>query len=176
MSTKIGDLIALQYFSEFGKNKKLLTIYDMFKNGNTKYMSSYIDKTKVARVEKLKQEFANLEDENLSLSEQIKHDVRLTGYVQSTYDVDKRYAYVQEVDTKFAPRISMYCLQNGKISSIKIKKHVFKKNPISIGDVVYCKTFAQELSKKFVDNNWVPDGTMTWWLNDYEIKNPDILK
>jgi hypothetical protein len=70
----------------------------------------------------------------------------------------------------------MYCLQNGKISSIKIKKHVFKKNPISIGDVVYCKTFAQELSKKFVDNNWVPDGTMTWWLNDYEIKNPDILK
>ena len=175
MSTKIGDLIGLQYFSEFGKNKKLMSIYEMFRNGKTKYMSSYVEKTRIARIAMLREEFAKLKDENLSLEEQIKYDVRLTGYIQSTYNVDKRYACVQEVDTKFAPRISLYCLQNGKIASVKVKKQVFKKNPISIGDVVYCKSLVQELSKKFVDNNWVPDGTMTWWLNDYEIKNPAIL-
>jgi len=69
----------------------------------------------------------------------------------------------------------MYCLQNGKVSSIKIKKHVFKKNPLKVGDVIYGKDFKQELSKKFVDGNWIPDGTMTWWLNSYEIINPDDL-
>jgi DNA polymerase III alpha subunit len=176
MSKKIESLIGLHYFSEFGKNKKLLEIFKLFQSGDTKYQSTYAEKTKIKRIENLKNATKNLADENLSLEEQIKFDISLVGYLQSTYDVDKRYAYVQEADTKYAPRLNLYCLQNGKLSSIKVKKRIFNKKPIKAGDVIYCKKFSQEASKKMVEGEWVSDGTMTWWLNEYEIVDTKSLK
>ena len=38
----------------------------------------------------------------------------ILGYVQVTCDVDKRYVYIMDVNTKFAPRVECYCLANAK--------------------------------------------------------------
>jgi hypothetical protein len=176
MSTKIKDLISIQYFSEFGKNKKLSEIYELFRKSPNKYTMGLKDKTKEIRIANLKKIFSEIPNQNFSLTEQIKLDVELTGYIQSTYKVDKRYAYVQEVNTKYAPRTNLYCLANGKISSIKIKRNVFSKQKLNVGDVIYCEKFVLEPSKKLTDEGWVSDGTNTWWLDKYHITSPKIIE
>ena len=176
MSTKIKDLISIQYFSEFGKNKKLTEIYELFRKSPNKHTRGLKDKTKEIRIANLKKIFSEIPNQNFSLTEQIKLDVELTGYIQSTYKVDKRYAYVQEVNTKYAPRTNLYCLANGKISSIKIKRNVFSKQKLNVGDVIYCEKFVLEPSKKLTDEGWVSDGTNTWWLDKYHITSPKIIE
>lgn len=176
MSTKIRNLIDLQYFSEFGKNKKLAQIYELFKKSPNQYTKKLKDKSKEIRIANLKKIFLEIPDQNFSLMEQIKLDVELTGYIQSTYEVDKRYAYVQEVDTKYAPRINLYCLSNGKTFSVKIRRAKFSKQKLKAGDVIYGEQYNKEPSKKLVDGQWVPDGTMTWWLDKYRISSPNIIE
>jgi DNA polymerase III alpha subunit len=172
MSTKIRDLIGLQYFSEFGGNKKLITIFDLFKKSPNKYSKTLADKTKQKRITNLKLISADLLDENLPFEEQIETDLELTGNIQTTYDISKKYSYVLEVDTTYAPRLNLYCLANGKTASVKVRRKIWGQNKLKVGDIIYCDKFNLEPTKKMNEfGQFVPDGTNTWWLDKYTKKS-----
>jgi DNA polymerase III alpha subunit len=175
LSSKVEQLIMIKYFDEFGGNKKLYQIYKEFTEGKARYERKHTDKTKIKRVVLLKEYEASLPNESFHLQAQVNADREILGYVQATYDVSERYAYVMGIDTRYAPRIELYCLASGKTASIKVQHKIYDNDPFCIGDILYCKHFDKRNTTKFVDGKFEKiENDFTFWLDQYEvIKNFD---
>jgi DNA polymerase III alpha subunit len=171
MSSKLEELIRINYFDIFGGNKKLLEIYKEFTSGKARYSNKHKDDTKVKRLMAL-QEFANsLPDERMGVYEQITAENNILGNIHVTYpNIDKRFLYVLSVDTKFSPRIDVYCLATGKRDSIKIQKNIYDNNLFYGGEIVYGKHFIKKPLVKYVDGIFedVPD-QYQWWMDSYKV-------
>lgn len=73
----------------------------------------------------------NLENTNLKFNEQTKFEMEILGYINTTYpEIDRTICLVKDADTKFKPKVTLYCLQNGKEIECKIKKETFKNKPL----------------------------------------------
>jgi DNA polymerase III alpha subunit len=170
ISKKFEDLIRIDYFECFGKNKKLYLFFKEFTSGKLRYSSKHTEKTKLKRIEKLKKFFEELPDERMPFASQLEAEKEILGYIQTILPVDKKFVYVLELNEKFAPRVQLYCLHNGKISSLKIQRRIFENKVFYPGDILYCKNFIKKPSIKFSDGKYEEiDGEYTWWLDDYKI-------
>ena len=78
----------------------------------------------------------NTPNESLSIKEQVEFEYENLGYINMTYDVDKRMCYVLDVDTKYRPKVTLYCLNNAKQVDCKIYKEVFDKYLLKKGDII----------------------------------------
>jgi DNA polymerase III alpha subunit len=175
MSKKFIDLIKIKYFDNFGKNKKLLTFFEEFTKGKTRYSKTHSDKTKTKRVEELNKIWEELPDESLSIIEQIINEQEILGYITATYpDLSKKYVYVTETDVRFAPRLQCYCLANGTQASLKIQKRTFDNNPILAGDILHINKFEKKIAVKY--NNGIyeeQEGEYTWWISSCSVLSPE---
>ncbi len=177
LCSKIGDLIKIQYFDEFGNNGKLLRLYEEFTSGKNRYNKNHKEATKIKRIEALKQLETELPNEKLPLKEQMAFENEILGYVQATCNVDKRYVYIMDVNTKFAPRVECYCLHNGKSESMKIPKKVFNSNPIQKDDIIYINKCVAKPQKRFENGKFIDvEDTKEWWIEDYTIKTQEFNK
>jgi DNA polymerase III alpha subunit len=170
VSKKWETLIKIGYFSEFGKNKKLLLMFEEFVGGKFRYNKKLTDKSKDKRVPELKSIFENLPDESIGFYEQIQTDIEIFGYIQSTFKVNNHYAYVMEINEKYAPRLQVYSLAKGTQVSLKVQKRLFEQNIIRGGDVIYCDKFEKKPTVKMFDGKFVEiPNDYTWWLTQYHI-------
>ena len=188
---QLDILIQAQYFQEFGNNKKLLNVYEQFKN---LYGRKIIAKDKVKEfnipeyvfksdgvTETEKQfKFENICDilklierttpnESFGIKEQVSFEMDALGYISMTYDVDKKVCYVVDVDTKYTPRITLYCLNNGKSVICKINKTTFKNNPIKKGQVIKAIKFEERYKQVKVNDTWQKTNDKEWWLSAYKL-------
>ena len=186
---QLDILIKLQYFQEFGNNKKLSIIYDYFKN---LYGRKLIAKDKlqdfnipdyalklegILETEKqykfdnmcniLKLIEKNIPNESFDISEQVSFEMDALGYISMTYDVKKNICFVIDVDTKYTPRLTLYCLNNGKSVICKVNKNTFKNNPINKNDIIKAIKFEEKYKQILVDGNWKRSDTKEWWLVAY---------
>jgi DNA polymerase-3 subunit alpha len=165
-------LIVLNFFSEFGNNKKLLTLWKEFKEGKNKYSKNYAEKTKVKRIEELKKIEKELPNEKIPLCEQIMYEYELLGYPISTYDVPKQYSIVLELDKKYTPKVLLYNLNTGKIATVKVAQKLFNQNKFEVGDVLYITKFIKKPQVKYEDGQYIEiKGEFDWWIEKYEIKS-----
>ena len=195
-SKQMEILIQLQYFEEFGKNKKLLDIYKYFKDI---YGRKIIAKDKLEELNLTKEDIdgcyaketdkqyggidclkilSNVEkripDENIPIKEQISFEKDIVGYISATYDVDKKLCLVLKVDKKYSPKVDLYSLKSGKIVKCKINKLLFDDYPLKEGDVIKCISFMEKDTVKKQDGKWVKTGQKEWWLNAYKIEGDNL--
>ena len=178
-------LIYIQYFDNFGGNKKLYKFYKEFTGGKNRYSSRHTDKTKEKRLVALKEYWDSLQDENFDLSVQLSLEDDILGNIQAQYNIPKDYLYVMAVDLQYAPRATVYCLANGKINSIKIRKKVFDENVFYGGEVIKLNLskrsdgrllyFIKEPRRKYVGDGKYEDDLedFDWWAYKYDIISPD---
>ena len=196
-SRQMEILIKLQFFEEFGKNKKLLDTYNIFKKlygrktiakdkmdalgltvedidgcyeKETAKQYSGIDCLKL--LAKLTDRVPNV---SIPLSEQVTFEMDIVGYLSTVYDVDKTICLVEDVDAKYTPRIKIYSLGTGKEVACKINKYTFKDYPLKRGQIVKCGKFVERYKQKKTENGWENTNEKEWWLNSYELVNDLIL-
>lgn len=172
-------LIVLNFFSEFGKNGKLLKIYEEFEEGEHKYKKTYVTKTKIKRVDKLKEiygKYSKLE-KDIPISEQIMFEREHLGYVQTTFNIKDDYAIVVDIDKKYTPKLILYCFKTGEEKMYKMaKKHFYDKydnDLLVLGDVIKINKTTQKPRTRFVDGKFEPTGNMDDHLisiSKYKIK------
>lgn len=190
-SRQMEILIQLQYFDEFGKNKKLLETYRYFKNlygrktiakdkledlglipedivecfeKETEKQYTNIDYMKIlANVE------ARIPNEIVPITEQVLFEADVVGYISMVYDVDKRYCLVTDVDTKYSPRVRLYSLGSGKETTCKINKITFNEMPFKRGQLIKCGRFYQKDRQRKTETGWESTGEKDWWLANYEL-------
>jgi DNA polymerase III alpha subunit len=169
MGVRIKDLILIKYFEEFGGNKKLYQTYEAFISGKIQYNKKLKPTTKDKRTILLKEYEASLLNESLPIKGQIDADREILGYIQAIYDVSSRYSYVMDINTKYAPRIELYCLATGKTASVKMYNKAYNQNPFCIGDILYC-FFEKKNGKKFISEGVYEDtDEEVWWITKYEV-------
>lgn len=169
-NSKFSNLIKINYFEKFGNNKKLDVFYDEFSNGKYRFLKSLSDASKTKRILELKNIFDNIPNDRYPISDQVKMEKAILGYVQATYPVDKKYVFVNDIDTKFSPRANLYCLATGKTDSIKIQKRLFELKKFKDGDILYVNKFSKKPAVKYVNGKYVEDdSSYQWWIESYEI-------
>lgn len=198
-SRQIEILIKLQFFEEFGHNEKLLSIYRIFsdlygrkviskdrlhelsispdvvaKNALTETDKQYRD----INIEKILYEYEkNAPNTNLNFSEQTKFEMEILGYINTTYpEIDRTICLVKDVDTKFKPKVTLYCLQNGKEIECKIKKETFKSKPLKKGTLIKANEFQKKPKWIKVGEEFEKSTTETeWHLINYKIITEEEL-
>jgi DNA polymerase III alpha subunit len=188
-SRQLEILIKSQYFQEFGNNKKLLTVYNYFKElYGRKVLSKekaqelnipekYLDREDVTKTEK-QFKFENIcdilklieydtPDESFGIKEQVEFEMDALGYINMTYNVDKKVCYVLDIDTRYTPKITLYCLNNGKTVLCKVNKTLFKNNPLKKGMIIRAIKFEEKNKLNYVDGGWQRTTDKEWWMNGY---------
>ncbi len=174
-TSKIEDLIKINYFEIFGNNQKLHEFYLEFTKGVNRYSKTHSEKTKEKRIAELKRIFDAIPNKKFPVLMQILSEQEILGNIQSTYsDLDKRYVYVLQLNEKFSPRVQSYCLSNGSQSTLKIQQRTFDSNNFLAGDILYCSSFKKKPAVKFDNGKYENiEGEWTWWIDSYKVISPD---
>ncbi len=159
-------LIKLDYFSEFGKIKKLLKYMDIFQqffnaktfNKGKSYLVKFLVIKKFCDKETAKQykefrdiEFLNytwskLPDEDISTKEKIKYELEYYGYID-TIDktIDDRLWCVISTELRGNNYIThLQNINNGKQETCKIRKRIYQDNKIEKSDFILLRGFSSE--------------------------------
>ena len=164
---QIKVLTTIGFFSEFGKNKKLLAVVDKFFD---RYKKTYVAKTKEARIAELKSFEESLPDEYLPLVQRIASDRELLGYVSFTQpELPKNFCFVLAIDAKYTPRVTLYCIATGKSIECKVDKKFYGKHKFKADDILYCKKFQKRPNWKKTENGFEQTGTYCDCLVDYDV-------
>ena len=143
------------------------TVYGKFDNINIRGLLKHI--------------FSTLEVKPCSVSEQIAYEKEYLGYIDYINpQLSKRIFVVTELNDKYSPKFNAYCLNNGKVVEMKVRKRrkpkdpkvktSFYEKPFKDSDIIYLKSWGQEPKMKKVDDHWETDySTMVNWMYDYDI-------
>lgn len=192
-SRQLEILIKLQFFEEFGHNGKLLDVYKAF---TSLYGRKVIQKDKISElpvsldivaenaltetdkqyrdvnIEKILHEYEkSVPNNNLKVSEQIKFEMEILGYINTTYpEAERSVCLVKDVDTKFTPKATIYCLKNGKEIECKINKKTFKAKPFKKNSLIKANEFEKKPKWIKVEEGFEKSTTETeWHLTNYQI-------
>lgn len=155
-SRQLDILIKLDFFEEFGKSQKLLSLVALYNNVATKkqfnkeklpcgvpevMFKKYAQKetTKIFKevdvvglVSEISEKVPN---KDISLFAKIKAQLEYLGYVEYKNEELKNYGYVLEVNDKYTPKVKIYRIDLGKIVEYKISRKIYKG--LEQHDIIY---------------------------------------
>ena len=117
----------------------------------------------------------------MSVKEKIKYQKEYLSYIDYTdQTMDVRYIVVTNLDTRYSPKFTAYCIKNGQTCSMKVRKNKkgrtpgvvtsFNDTPFEEGDILYMSKVKQEPKAKMVDGEWQRDySDKEWWIYDYKV-------
>ena len=195
-SRQLDILIRLNFFSDFGGNKYLLAvneIYDKFANAKiiakkkmeelgvseylmTKYSgketaSQYRDIDNVGLIKELCSQISN---DSLGIVEQISSEVEFLGYANYTNkDISDSYYIVTNFDdSKSAtrPYCTLYRIYDGeKIDTRVNRSEVFKRSPFGLFSIINMPITTYEYKKIKDGDKWVDSEEMRVVMAEYEV-------
>lgn len=189
-------LTVLNFFSDYGKNKKLLKIIDLFnKFGSCKIIKKNkieefdLDENIIKRysgketakqysdidnIGLIKEISKKIDDKSLSIKEQVKLEQEYLEYIiYANPKAPKNMFYV--VETKFykdktKPYLRLYDLKHGEYLKTKItagKKFVEK--PFIEGNVIHVKDFREKNKMKKINGSWVKTDELEQIVNEWDV-------
>ncbi len=186
-SRQLQILTILNFFSDYGSNKKLLQIIDMFEKyyDRKQIKKSDIDNLgidltvfdgcfdnetpkmyKELHMDKYLQRISQqLEDKQLSIKEQIKYEQKYLEYITySNPKAPKGMYYVVEAKfykDKTKPYLNLYNLRTGETLKTKITSGKnFVERPFQTGNVINVTEFREKNKMKMVNGSWVKTSEM----------------
>lgn len=195
-SRQLDILIKLNFFSDFGRNKTLLKIneiYDRFANakiiakkkveelGLSEYiLEKYCKKQTQSQWrdidnEGLIKELCNkINNESLGIVEQISSEVEYLGYAEYiNKDISDSYYIVTTFDdSKSAtrPYCTLYRICDGEQIETRVNRSaVFKANPFGLFSIISMPTITYEYKKIKDGDKWVDSDEMRVVMAEYEV-------
>jgi len=195
-SRQLRILTILNFFSDFGGNKKLLSIIDIFED---LYNRKQIKKDDIEQLgiredlftdcynketEKLYKELdmdkyikrvaALIEDKPLSIKEQIKYELEFLEYISYVNpDAPKSMYYVVEMKfykDKSRPYMSLYSLKDGTMLKTKITAgKSFLENPFKEENVLKVIEFREQAKRKMINGSWTKTDELEKVLVGWEV-------
>ncbi|MFI2856963.1 PHP domain-containing protein [Paenibacillus sp. JSM ZJ436] len=177
-------LIKLNFFSEFGNISELVELHKQFYEGEHKYKKSYVEKTREARLSKLRLLENSIKSSGMPEmppNEVIMFQKEMLGYADKTYpNVESSWCVVTDLDTKYSPKLKLYSLKKGEEKQFKMDKKTFKsKDPslqINKGDLIKITDFKKK-HKQVPDGSggFVPTKQIEYWITGYQKYNKENL-
>lgn len=187
---QLNILIELDYFSEFGKPKKLK---DIVEKCNTIYNKKQFKKDNLPCNINIMREFAKTETEktfkevdsvglckyientikniDIPIQERIKSWIENTGSCNLTDTTQpKKNAIVIDINTKYkTPKIKLYNLYSGKTAEVKIGARLWREYKLELFDMITIVKTNAKFKKKKTADKWIETDEKEYWLEDYII-------
>lgn len=163
--TQTETLIKVDFFSEFGKAKKLLDFYNVYRDWRNKktvkkdkldkfpfnikdlYNNSKETDKQFSKIDFepiLRNYFYELDDIDFKISEKAEHQKEFLGYINMNLDYPDNYCIAIDIDDKFSTKIQLQSLGSGKSFEVKIRKRQYKKK-VSKFDIVIIHDISKEM-------------------------------
>lgn len=195
-SRQLKILTGLNFFKEFGKNKKLLNIIDIFEkignrkeinqkqikdlNINEKVLKKYSGKTTEKLYKKLdmkgyiKEITKDIEDKPLSIKEQVKFEMDYLEYCNYVNEKagDDFYIVIgfKTFKDKTKPYLVLRQINSGEEIKTKIKQgEIFVENPFNLYDVLKVKEWKTQKKTKNIGGKWVKTDEDEQILFSYDV-------
>ena len=156
----IDGLIRLNFFEEFGQNKKLQQVYDYV-------MANYNPKNKTFANKQKKylaclEYEASLEDERFSILEQCEFELFYTGRVTTKSEtIPAKYAFVTKIENvgKTRTTADVFIINKGISTQIKVGSKLYKNVTFEVGDLI--EVLEKEVKPKegYVGGVWTKSPT-----------------
>ena len=201
-SRQLEILTKLNFFSDFGKNKRLLRvieIYDKFANakiiskkkmdelGVTEFMmKKYAGKETKSQYRELdncglmKEMCNRIDDVSMNVVEQVKAEVEYLGSCSYTNPAMKDNYWIVTAfdDSRNAtrPYVTIRRISNGEEINTRIKRSaVFERNPFGLFSILSMNTIVYEFKKKKTeDGKWVDSDVQEPILANYEVIKREV--
>ena len=131
----IETLIQADYFSEFGKNGKLLQVFYEFTKRKHKISKQLKDTTIETRYVWLRENERMIPDESLDIQSQLLFETSVFGNPKTLKKECRGWYFVTELSEKFPKIITMYRVDTGTVGQMKMAKKTFEKDPLVVGDM-----------------------------------------
>ena len=169
-SQVITILIQMGYFEEFGSTVKLLKIDKAFHEGEIRFSKAHVKATQMKRLDALRHFEKELAEEQMPFERQIAFEIEYYGTPMTIYPDKKGYFAVIDVDDKYSPKIKLYNVSKGTVGTMKVKKPIYKKDPMQTGNVIFMIDWQQKQAFSFKDGKPQPKpGVYDNWLTKYKI-------
>ena len=171
-SRVIEILIKLKYFEEFGKTRKLMTVYKEFTEGENRFSKSHVKATQEKRLDRLRQIEKQTEDEDLPALELVSCEIEVLGTPVTIEPSAKGLFAVLDVDEKYSPKLKLYNIAKGTIGQMKIRKADFANQPLEVGSMIRLDEWKKKPARRYENGKSVviPD-KYDFWIERY-IKLP----
>ena len=184
-------LIKLGFFEEFGGSKKLTFINQLY---NDVYGKKVFNKSKLpcGISEDIFRSFAGKEtksqfrevdlrgliekvssmvdNKDISIISRLKAEKEYLGYCDTTVNGLDSYFFVLECDTKYTPKVVLYCMGTGETIEAKISKKIWDST-IMEGTILIIPGFTQKEGRTMdkETGEWKPNGKLVNWILTYDI-------
>lgn len=205
-SRQLDILIKLDFFEEFGKSQKLLSLVNLYDNIATKKQFSK-DKLPCGIPEVIFKKYAQKEtakmfrdvdvvglvsevsnkipNKDISLFTKVKAQLEYLGYIEYKNPDLKNYGYILEVNDKYTPKVKCYRIDLGEIVEYKISRRIYKG--LSEHDIIYIygtekkqkvKRVGEKLDSKTGKMKAIFEKINEYepWIVEYELVNSVGLK
>lgn len=183
-------LIMLDFFNEFGGSDKLLRILKIYEDfGNAKVLNkAKLNPLETEIVKKYARETNSqyrdldlpkiineltdmLENKDIPLKDRLETQLEYLGYIDYINpNIDKSKLYVVDVNTKYTPVLTLYCLNNGNTNRLKLAKKKYNNNPIDKGDFILMLDYSRKPRKRKIDDKWIELPEKEWHLENYIVE------
>ena len=191
-SRQLTILIKLGFFKRFGGSQKLLRIAELYDTYHGKKIlkkekcnlpTELIEKHMASETEKqyrftpegmdalLAEICEQVPNNDIPLQTRLQAELEFLGYVSYCDPSRPNTAVVQDINTKYTPKLTLYRLDTGSTMVVKLNKRSYESNPLPTGAIINFRTESKPGWKK-VDDKWEVDPTKTdVWLTNYTINS-----
>ena len=195
-SKQLTILTILNFFSDFGNNKYLLDLTELFNEiGTSKilkkdkieklgidecFVKKYSNKETKTQYRELDNRgllyalSKNIKNNTLSIKEQVKSEIEYLGYTTYVYEkINENYYIVVNYKTYkdvTKPYFTLRKIKTGEEISTRItQSKIFKQNPFGEFDILKVEGFTHKFKKKCIGGEWVETDELEPILESYEV-------
>ena len=181
---QIDILIKLDFFKEFGKTQKLLQVKEnfdkfidkkQFKKDEFSHIEELLRELSEKESDKMFREVDTLalcyrledkeENVDIDFADKFKANMEFIGSCNITDDsLGKRVCIVTNVNTKYSPILTLYCIYNGRTTNVKMNTRLYESMQIELFDTIYVDKIEEKNKVKLVDGSWVTTSEKEKWL------------
>lgn len=180
-SRQLSILISLNFFSDFGNNKKLMTIYKLYDNLASRKQIKFTDLDKLHIDEQVLKKYAksqtakmykdldmigyiseiskNIPNKTLSIKEQMQYEIEHLGQPVTLYqNAPETFFVVTEYKTfkdKLKPYLTLYNVNTGEQIKTKVKdRNFFEVAPFKLYDLIKVVKWKTQKKTRCVGGEW----------------------
>ena len=155
-SRQMKILIQLGFFSDYGKGKYLMNIYDLF---SKKYKKTLKLETKSKRIDIIKEEMLKLDDKEFTIKEIVEAQNEFLGYISyKNENIKPSVGVVTGIDGNYATKwINIYYLRTGKNMTYKISGNILQELEVTTNDIINVKETELRPKTFKTANGWEKD-------------------
>ena len=169
-SAVVKTLIMMGYFAEFGSRGKLLSLYDEFRNGPSKFSKTLIPASQQKRLDALRGIEKNMDESELPMNEIMAFETEYYGAPLTVYPDEVGKFVVLEVDEKYSPKVKLYNVAKGTTGLMKIKKSYYAEKPLEEGVVIDLLAWKRRPAYQYTNGERkIKPGVYDLWMDDYTI-------